>query len=194
MFSFVQHESISALIVFFHIRSVQYYNYDLFFPCLTCLHNFLSYLFSSQANKKRKCTSFLCSILASLEDIDTKRTKKIMKKREHMTLGLIMMSILNTLRALPLVGFFLYFNLAELVTPRCKRWSHLHAVKIKKKEKKRKEKRKREGKKNQWMDLNIFTNESFRSIMIWGSWSFYKNSFSVLLIVFFYIRSLQYYC
>ena len=56
-----------------------------------------------------------------LEDIDTKRTKKMMKKREHMTLGLIMMSILNTLRALPLVGFFLYFNLAELVTPQCKR-------------------------------------------------------------------------
>ena len=151
-----------------------------FFPCLTFLHNFLSYLFSSQANKKRKCISFLCSILAFGSYRYQANEENDEKRREHMTLGLIMMSILNTLRALPLVGFFLYFSLAELVTPQCKRWSHLHAVKIKKKEKKRKEKRKREGKKNQLMDLNIFTNESFRSIMIWGSWSFYKNSFSVL--------------
>ena len=163
-----------------------------FLVLLACIIFFPIY-FRLKQTKKESVYHFHVRF-SHLEAIDTKRTKRMMKKREHMTLGLIMMSILNTLRALPFVGFFLYFNLAELVTPQCKRWSHLHAVKIKKKRKKRKEKRKREGKKNQLMDLNIFTNESFRSIMIWGSWSFYKNSFSVLLIVFFYIRFLQYYC
>ena len=142
MFSFVQHESISALIVFFHFRSVQYYHYDLFLPSLTCLHNFLSYLFSSQANKKRKCISFLCSIFAFGSYRYQANEENDEKKGTYDTYY-FMMSILNTLRALPLVGFFLYFNLAELVTPQCKRWSHLHAVKIKKKEKKKERKKKK---------------------------------------------------